>query len=71
MLEVADRGIETGRLRQVDHLVAISDRLQSYAVLLLFVAFPGSCVAVRQPRTDAVQLITIRSSCVRNACCRV
>jgi len=43
---VADRGIASGRLRQVDHLVAISDRLQSHAVVILFVAFPGSCVAI-------------------------
>ena len=47
---VADRGIASGRLRRVDHLLTISSRLQSYAMLILFISFPGSCVAVRPRR---------------------
>ena len=45
---VADHGIKSGRLRRVDHLVAVSEKLYSHAAVLLFLAFPGSCVTVSQ-----------------------
>ena len=43
---VVARGLESGRLRRVDHLEAISDQLQSNSMVILFVAFPGACVTI-------------------------